>query len=213
VRWRADGQLEYRGRVDEQVQIRGFRVEPGEVEAVLAGHPAVARAAVVARDDGGSHRLVGYVVPAPGADRPTPAQLRAHLARTLPDYLVPSGFAVLDALPLTPNGKLDRRALPEPEAAAPVAEPVPPSTDTEAALADIWCEVLGASRVGVHDDFFDHGGDSLRSLRITARIKAAFDVELTPRDVLTARTVARLAELVEEAVLDELERLAAAREL
>ncbi|GFJ83607.1 hypothetical protein Phou_077870 [Phytohabitans houttuyneae] len=213
VRWRADGQLEFRGRVDEQVQIRGFRVEPGEIEAVLAGHPAVAHAAVVARDGGGSHRLVGYVVPAPGADRPTPAQLRAHLARTLPDYLVPSGFAVLDALPLTPNGKLDRRALPEPEAAAPAAEPVAPRTDTEAVLVGIWQEVLGSPLVGVHDDFFDHGGDSLHSLGITARITAAFDVELAPRDVLTARTVAQLAELVELAVLAELERFAAARDL
>jgi non-ribosomal peptide synthetase component F len=202
VRWRPDGQLEFRGRVDEQVQVRGFRVEPGEIETVLRGHPSVADAVVVAVAD----RLAGYVVPGPGVEAPTPAELRAHLAATLPDYMVPAGFAVLDALPLSPNGKLDRAALPDVEAARPRTEPVAPRTPTEEVLAGIWSEVLGVAPVGVNDDLFDLGGDSIRGLHITSRARAVFDVALTPRDVLTARTVARLAELVEEKVLAQLER-------
>jgi amino acid adenylation domain-containing protein/non-ribosomal peptide synthase protein (TIGR01720 family) len=209
VRWRDDGQLDFRGRVDDQVQVRGFRVEPGEVEAVLAAHPAVDRAAVVAAPDGAGLRLVGYVVPAAGA-RVTPSELRHHLAARLPEYLVPTGFAVLDDLPLTPNGKLDRRALPEPEAAGGRSgEIVAPRSETEQVLTRIWAQALQTSRIGVFDDFFDHGGDSLRSLQVTSRIKAAFDITLTPRDVLTARTVARLAEIVVQKVLDDMDRSAA----
>jgi amino acid adenylation domain-containing protein len=209
VRWRTDGQLEFRGRVDEQVQIRGFRVEPSEVEAALADHPSVARAAVVARRDpvSGGLRLAGYVVAATDMP-PDPSVLRAHLTGRLPEYMVPAGLAVLDALPLTPNGKLDRAALPEPDLARPGNGPVAPRTPTEEALAEIWADVLGSPEVGVHDDFFDHGGDSIRSLHITAQIAAAFDLQLTPRDVLTARTVARLAEVVEQEVLAEIEQLA-----
>lgn len=128
-------------------------------------------------------------------------------AERLPDYMVPSVFVVLDRLPLSPNGKLDRRALPEPSGAVSEAGYVEPRTDTERALAGIWAEVLGADRVGAADDFFGLGGDSLSSLGIVARTRAAFDIPLTPRDVLVARTVGALAEVVEEHVLGEIEWL------
>ncbi|MCA1703775.1 MAG: phosphopantetheine-binding protein, partial [Actinobacteria bacterium] len=137
------------------------------------------------------------------------AGLRAHVVSRLPDYMVPSAFVVLDELPLTPNGKLDRKALPTPDFAAAVGDGyIAPRTDTERVLAGIWAEALGVQRVGIEDDFFELGGDSLRSLQLTSRTKAAFDVALTPRDIRTARTVSALAELVEEKILSELERLA-----
>jgi amino acid adenylation domain-containing protein len=208
VRWTATGELEFLGRADDQVKIRGFRVEPGEIEAVLERHPHVGRAVVVARRDSGHQRLVAYHVPG-GDHTPAATELRAFLARTLPDYLVPSAFVPLDALPLNPNGKLDRRALPAPHQNGLVSVGyVAPRTDTEAALAEIWTDALDVDRVGVEDSFFDLGGDSMRSLLITSRAKAAFDVDLTPREVLTTRTVAALAELVEEKIISELERVA-----
>jgi acyl carrier protein len=209
VRWTADGELEFGGRTDDQVKIRGFRVEPGEIEAVLRRHYGVGDAVVIAREDQpGAKRLVAYLVPV-GAQPPTSGELRALVARVLPGYMVPAAFVVLDGLPLSPNGKLDRRALPAPEAGADTGtDHVAPGTDTERVVADIWTEVLGMDRVGVHDNFFDLGGDSIRSLHIASRVKAAFDVVLTPRDVLTTRTVATLAELVEEKILCELERVA-----
>ncbi|KAA2257273.1 amino acid adenylation domain-containing protein [Solihabitans fulvus] len=211
VRWTVDGVLEFVGRADEQVKIRGFRVEPGEIEAALRGEPGVGDAVVVARDvQDAPKRLVAYVVPQPGGPVPEPAALRAALARTLPGYLVPSAIVVLDRFPLSPNGKLDRSALPTPPATAAGGQYVAPGTDTERVLASIWADALDADRVGVEDSFFDLGGDSVRSLHIASRIKAIFDIVLTPRDVLITRTVAGLAELVEERVLQELERLAIA---
>ena len=209
ARWSPGGRLEYLGRADDQVKIRGFRVEPGEIEALLRGHPDVRDAVVAIREDEpGDKRLVAYVVP---ADRqaPEPAGLRAHLARFLPGYMVPAGFVVIDHLPLTPNGKLDRRALPAPGAGIPAsAAYTAPRTDAERVIAGIWAEVLGVDRVGVYDNFLDLGGDSVRSLGVAARAKAAFDVALTPREVLITRTVAGLAELVEEKILAELEHAA-----
>ncbi|MBP2473359.1 amino acid adenylation domain-containing protein/non-ribosomal peptide synthase protein (TIGR01720 family) [Crossiella equi] len=207
VRWRRDGQLEFLGRADHQVKIRGFRIEPGEIETQLRAQPGVTEAVVIAREDDGAKRLVAYLT----GDNPGVPELRAALAGRLPDYMVPSAFVVLDALPLTPNGKLDRRALPAPTTGL-VGQTgyVAPETETEEVLAEIWAEVLGLPRVGVEDSFFDLGGDSVRSLRIAAQAKEAFDLVLTPKDVLTARTVAGLAELVEERILAELESLAAA---
>ena len=207
VRWNADGELEFLGRVDDQVKLRGFRIEPGEVEAVLARHPDVAQAAVVVREDHpGGKQLVAYVVS--GADT---GALRSFLARTLPDYMIPAVFVSMDRFPLNRNGKLDRRALP-----APVVQTnghVAPGTATEQTLAEIWAEVLDADRVGTEDNFFMLGGDSLRSLAIAAKASAAFGVRLTPADVLTARTVAGLAGTVEELILSELEQLAVDQEL
>ncbi|WP_329792189.1 non-ribosomal peptide synthetase [Lentzea sp. DG1S-22] len=209
VRWLPGGVLEFAGRADDQVKLRGFRIELGEVEAVLARHPGVGGLVVVVReDDLGGKRLVAYLVPADPARAPEPAELAEFAGRSLPDYMVPSVFVVLDALPLSANGKVDRAALPEPSVTAPAARYVAPRTETEEVMAAIWAEVLGVERVGAEDDFIALGGDSMRSLLVTSRCRAAFDVPLTPHDVLTARTVADLAGLVEEKILLELERLA-----
>src|SRR5205085_4881251 len=195
ARWRAEGVLEYLGRVDEQVKIRGFRIELGEVESSLLDHPEVADAVVVAREDEpGRKRLVAYLVPAAGAQLPTTADLRAFLAQTLPDYMVPSAFVVLEELPLSPNGKLDRKALPAPDpGSAHAGGYVAPRTDAEWALAGIWSEVLGVAQVGVEDNFFELGGDSILSIRVISRLRAAFRVELSPRTLFTTPTVAGLA--------------------
>jgi amino acid adenylation domain-containing protein len=209
VRWTPDGELEFLGRADEQVKIRGFRVEPGEIEAVLRRHPHVDDAVVLASKDAtGITRLVGYTVSA--ADQaPEPAELRGLLTDSLPEYMVPSALLALDKWPLTPNGKLDRRALPDLAAVQPArAEYTAPRTDTEQVLAQIWSDVLGVDKVGVEDNFFELGGDSVRSMLIIMRIKTAFDVILTPRDVLTTRSISALANVVEDAILSELERIA-----
>jgi amino acid adenylation domain-containing protein/non-ribosomal peptide synthase protein (TIGR01720 family) len=206
VRRRPDGIVEFVGRVDDQVKIRGFRIEPGEIEAVLGQHPDVSELVVVPRDDGAGKRLVAYVVPT--GDHPDAAELRRFAARFLPDYMVPSAFVPMDRLPLSTNGKLDRAALPAPAGAARTTEYVAPRTDTERVLAEIWADALEVDRVGVHDSFFDLGGDSVRSLHITSRGRAAFDVALTPRDVLTAETVSALADVIEDKILLELERVA-----
>jgi acyl-coenzyme A synthetase/AMP-(fatty) acid ligase len=209
ARWTPGGQLEYLGRIDEQVKIRGLRIEPGEIEAVLRRHPAVAEAVAAVREDGpGGKRLAAYVVLASG-HAAAAEELRGHLARFLPEYMVPAAVVALDRLPLTPSGKIDRRGLPAPGAGAQAgACYTAPRTDTELVIAGIWADVLRVDQVGIHDSFFELGGESVLSLAVAARAKAAFDVALTPRDVLVARTVARMAELVEDRVLAELEQLA-----
>ncbi|WP_143265067.1 condensation domain-containing protein, partial [Amycolatopsis lexingtonensis] len=181
ARWTTGGQLEHLGRLDDQVKVRGFRIEPGEVEAALRAHSGVSAAAVDAR--GG--RLVAYVVGSTDG-------LRAALSRTLPAHLVPSAFVGLDRLPLTRHGKLDRRALPDPELTA-ATEYVAPRNDREQLVADVWAEVLGVERVGVDDDFFDLGGDSLRGIRVVARLRDALGTDVPARLVFTAPTPARLA--------------------
>lgn len=196
VRWTPDGELAYLGRVDEQVKVRGFRIELGEVESVLAAHPELAQAVVVAREDTpGIKQLVGYVVPATEVI-PTPAELRAHMAQFLPDYMVPAAFSVLDSLPLNANGKVDRQALPAPDRLAePVGEYVAPRTATEYTLADIWAEVLGVEQVGVEDNFFELGGDSILSIQLVSRIRKA-GFMLASRDIFFNPTVAQLAAVV-----------------
>ncbi len=176
VRWRADGELEFLGRADEQVKVRGYRIEPGEVEAVLRRHPGVA-GAVVARGRG--RRLVAYVVPADPAAG-APADLRDVLGGSLPEYLVPAVFVELAALPLTANGKVDRAALPSPDGLRPESAGgfAAPRTPTEEVLAGIWGEVLGLDRVGAHDDFFELGGHSLLATQVMSRIRLAFGVEI-----------------------------------
>ncbi|QKV91249.1 non-ribosomal peptide synthase/polyketide synthase [Streptomyces sp. NA02950] len=193
ARRRPDGTVEFAGRADDQVKVRGFRIEPGEVERVLAAHPSVADAAVVAREDRpGVKRLVAYVVAADG----TPvdgARLRAHAADLLPDYMVPSAVVALAALPLSRNGKVDRTALPAPDPAAERAPSRAPRGEAERMTAGIWAEVLGVERVGADDDFFELGGDSILSIRLTSRLREAFGRELSPRMVFTHPTVAALA--------------------
>jgi amino acid adenylation domain-containing protein len=197
ARLRADGTVEFLGRADDQVKIRGFRVEPGEIEAALRMLPGVGRAAVVARRDGGPAplRLVAYVVPEPDAT-PDPLALRRALADRLPAHLVPSAVVLLDALPLTPSGKLDRRALPAPDfTEASTYEP--PRTEPEKVLCGLFGEVLGLERVGVHDDFFELGGDSIVSIRLADRARRA-GLTLSPRDVFKGRTPAGLAAALPE---------------
>ncbi|HEX5727109.1 MAG TPA: amino acid adenylation domain-containing protein, partial [Longimicrobiaceae bacterium] len=193
ARWTAEGVLDYLGRLDAQVKVRGFRIEPGEIEAVLRRHPAVVECAVVARTAGaGDTRLVAYVVGAAEADA-----LRAHAGRSLPDYMVPSAFVSLDALPLTPNGKLDRKALPAPELASAEDRYVAPRTPTEEVLAGIWAEVLRLERVGVEDRFFDLGGHSLLATRIVARVRVVFGVDLPLRAVFERPVLSELAAEIE----------------
>ncbi|HEY3110881.1 MAG TPA: amino acid adenylation domain-containing protein, partial [Chloroflexota bacterium] len=197
VRWRPDGRLEFLGRVDQQVKVRGFRIEPGEIESALAQHPDVREAAVVAREDRPGHRrLVAYIVATDPARRAGATELRDHLGARLPEYMLPAAFVALDALPLTPNGKLDRRALPAPEVGADDrAEPaVAPRTPAEQTLAGVWADVLGrpVERVGVHDNFFELGGDSILSIQVIARAARA-GLQLTPRQLFQHQTVAALA--------------------
>jgi amino acid adenylation domain-containing protein len=181
--------LEYLGRIDQQVKVRGFRVEPGEIEAALRAHPAVRDAAVAARSDAGGTRLAGYV--AADADPSLPAALRAHLRSLLPEYMVPATLTVLDALPVNTSGKVDRRALPEPDEAEGAVW-VAPSTETEQALAPLWAELLSRERVGAADDFFGLGGHSLLAAQLVARVRDAFGVELPLRAVFEASTLAGL---------------------
>jgi acyl-coenzyme A synthetase/AMP-(fatty) acid ligase len=171
-RYRTDGQLEFLGRTDQQVKVRGFRVEPGEIEAALAAHAAVRECAVVAGPGpDGAQRLAAYYVPERNAAA-TASELRSHLLERLPDYMVPQAFVTLDALPLMPNGKLDRHALPTPEQAAPAEEReyVAPLTEMEKRVAGIWAEVLGVGRVGARDNFFDLGGQSFLAIKVHNRL-------------------------------------------
>ncbi|WP_407937580.1 amino acid adenylation domain-containing protein [Mycolicibacterium novocastrense] len=203
VRWGEDGQLQYLGRADEQVKIRGYRIELGEIQAALAKLDGVDHAAVIAREDRpGDKRLVGYITGT--AD---PAELRGALAQRLPAYMVPTAIVVLETLPLTVNGKLDKRALPAPEYRSTAADYRAPSTQVEEILAGIYAEVLGVDRVGVDDSFFDLGGDSILSMQVVGRARAA-GLVCRPRDIFVEQTVARLAAVAkvvggEAAVIDE----------
>ncbi|MFD1831405.1 amino acid adenylation domain-containing protein [Streptomyces desertarenae] len=196
VRWDREGRIHYVGRADEQIKLRGFRVEPGEVQARLTEHAAVREAAVVLRgDEPGERRLVAYAVPADGLPRPTAAELRAHLAALLPPYMVPSAYLVLDALPANANGKLDRDALPEPE---PLAEEGgrPPSDEREAALCEVFAEVLEREWIGADDGFFENGGHSLLATRLVTRIRERLGVPVAARDLFEAPTAVGLAERI-----------------
>ena len=196
ARWNADGAIEFLGRVDDQVKIRGFRIEPGEVEVVLESHPDVGRAVVVAREDDGVRRLVGYVTltrdPSPAGASADAITLRSFLADRLPAYMVPAAIVILDAFPVSPNNKVDRGALPAPDFAA-LASAREPATADEQALAALFAEVLGLERVGADDDFFALGGHSLLAARLVTRIRAALGRDLPLRDVFDAPTVAGLA--------------------
>ncbi|AYG64356.1 non-ribosomal peptide synthetase (plasmid) [Rhizobium jaguaris] len=197
ARWRADGMLDFLGRVDDQVKIRGVRIEPAEVAAALSAHPAVAQAAVVARADGpGGQQLVGYVVAVAGQDLDAQA-LRAHAAARLPEHMVPSAIVGLEALPLTPNGKLDRKALPAPVMASRSTRA--PQTPEEALLCKLYADLLGLERVGPEDNFFELGGHSLLATRLVGRIRAALAVELPIRALFDAPTPAQLAAGLAEA--------------
>jgi acyl-coenzyme A synthetase/AMP-(fatty) acid ligase len=213
ARLRSDGNIEFLGRLDHQVKLRGFRVELGEIESVLAQHPAVGSTVVLAREDvPGEKRLIAYVVPQQESAL-TGSQLRSFLQVRLPDYMLPSAFVILEALPLTANGKVDRQALPVPEQSdvAQKAISVAPRTSAEEMLARIWAEVLRVERVGVQEDFFALGGYSLQMTQVISRVRQVFQVELPMRSFFETPTVAGLLvtitrRQIEQVAKEELDR-------
>ncbi|MFE6668284.1 amino acid adenylation domain-containing protein [Streptomyces sp. NPDC057697] len=193
ARWSHDGALEYFGRADQQIKLRGFRIEPGEIESALLRHPSLAQVAVLIREDRpGDKRLVAYVVPAEGS-RPDPAELRRHAVAALPEYMVPATIVPLDALPLTVNGKLDRRALPEPQQ-TDTAGGRAPRTPAEEVLCGLFADVLGLTSVTIDDHFFQLGGHSLLATRLIGRIRSIWDTRVTIRDLFQYPTPVLLAE-------------------
>jgi amino acid adenylation domain-containing protein len=195
VRWAADGRLEFLGRLDRQVQIRGYRVEPGEVEAVLQSHPAVRQAAVTVAESAGERRLVAYVA-AGGKDAPSEEDLGAFLAQRLPTSMLPGRIVLLEAIPLTTRGKVDRERLPAPCPEGETASRVPPRTPKERVLAIIWSRVLGTDEIGAFDDFFALGGTSLQMMQVISRVREAFDVDLPPSLFYRTPTLAAIAEFI-----------------
>lgn len=197
-RWRADGVLEHQGRLDFQVKVRGYRIELGEIEALLAAHPQVARAVVVAREDRpGDVRLVAYVVTDAGAVLDD-AALASYLKGSLPDYMIPQHILFLDAIPLLPNGKIDRKSLPAPDLNVKLAgERVAPRNALERTIAEAMAQVLGVAEVGVDDDFFSLGGHSLLAAQLTSRINKELGIALSLRALFDGPTVAKLARMVQ----------------
>jgi natural product biosynthesis luciferase-like monooxygenase protein/amino acid adenylation domain-containing protein len=195
ARFLADGTLEFHGRIDQQVKVRGHRIEPGEIEAALRRHPAIRECAVVARRMAGETQLVGYLIPADGAPTLAAGELRAFLLGLLPEPLIPSAFVPLERLPLTPNGKLDRRALPASDAGrlATGAAWVAPQSDLERTIAGVWQEVLHVERVGVQDNFFELGGTSLAVAQVHSRLREALHRDLSMVDLFRHTTVGALA--------------------
>ncbi|OLP20313.1 hypothetical protein BST81_00820 [Leptolyngbya sp. 'hensonii'] len=200
ARYRANGELEYLGRLDHQVKIRGFRIELGEIESLLMRHPAVGQVLVKVDDNGqDDKRLVAYVVPTPGQSLTT-EDLRRSLKEQVPTYMVPAAFVLLEAFPLTANGKIDQRALPAPDLAdrrSLAGVFVPPTTPAEVALAGIWSEVLGIEQVGIEDNFFDLGGHSLLATQVVSRIREEFQIDLPLRALFEAPTIHGLSLLLE----------------
>jgi amino acid adenylation domain-containing protein len=195
VRYGPGGNLEYLGRVDQQLKVRGIRIEPGEIESALNGHPAISRVAVAAHDNApGDRRLIAYYVPRPSATV-TPGDLREFLASRLPDAMVPSWFVSVPSLPLTASGKLDRLRLPapDPEALAARAVLVTPQTDTEAIVGEVWREVLGLAQISVDDSFFELGGTSLLAARLVGRLASRVRRQIPVRAVFENETIAKLA--------------------
>jgi amino acid adenylation domain-containing protein len=203
VRYRTNGDLEHLGRIDFQVKIRGFRIELGEIESLLRAHPAVREAVVLAsRAPSGDLRLVGYVVPVGGSES---TDFRAFLREKLPEYMIPAVFLTLDALPLTQNGKLDRKALPDPDMSRirREVEIVLPETPTQEMLAEIWAEVLGLERIGIRDNFFDIGGNSLAATRVTFRLSKSLGFHLPVRALFAHPTIDSLARRIEEVIVEQ----------
>ncbi|BAY66478.1 amino acid adenylation domain-containing protein [Calothrix brevissima NIES-22] len=196
ARYLPDGNIEYLGRIDHQVKLRGFRIELGEVENVISQHPTVLQVTAIVREDvPGEQRLVAYVVLQPESAA-TVNELRQFLKQKLPDYMVPTAFVFLDTLPLTPNGKVDRRVLPAPDfSRLSDVNFVAPTTSNEQTLAKIWADVLRVEKVGIHDNFFDLGGDSILSLQIIARARQA-GLQLSPKQLFAHQTIAELVTVV-----------------
>jgi amino acid adenylation domain-containing protein len=195
ARYRADGNIEFLGRIDRQVKIRGFRIELGEIEAVLSQHPAVRETVVTAiEDESDNKRLIAYAVP---LQNPlTINELRRFLEDKLPNYMVPTAFVILDKLPLTPNGKIDRRSLPIPEALRPELEVayVMPRTEIERTIATVWQQALKVEKIGIHDNFFELGGHSLLMVKVNSQLRELFKTDLSMLDMFRYPTISFLAE-------------------
>ncbi len=195
-RQRADGSLEFAGRKDHQVKLRGYRIELREIEAALAEHPDLRDCVVIVReDDPGDKRLVAYIVAQDGYT-PIPDELRNFLKRKLPEYMLPSAIVVLDRLPLTQNRKLDYRALLAPDYTRSTESFVAPRTPNEQTLATIWAEVLKLAKIGIHDNFFDLGGHSLLATQVISRVRKTFSVDIPLRALFESPTVAGVSELI-----------------
>ena len=208
-RYLPDGNIEFTGRIDEQVKVRGFRIELGEIESVLREYESMMEAVVIALEDKGSEkRLVAYVVTAQGASRNV-SDLRSHLKERLPEYMIPSAFVYLDALPLTSHGKIDRRALPAPDSERPaLAEAfIAPRTPAEKSLASIWTKLLGINRIGINDDYFELGGDSLLATQLVSQVRSVFEVELPLVELFRHPTLAEMATSIEEAIIEQMEQI------
>lgn len=204
VRYLPDGNIEFLGRIDNQVKVRGFRIELGEIEAVLNSHSQIQQVVVITREDiVGNKHLVAYVV----TENESLAikQLCEFLKQKLPEYMVPSAFVILDILPLTPNGKVDKKALPAPDGVSREHEYVAPRTQSEKIIANIFADVLGVQNVGIHDNFFEVGGHSLLATQVISRLKQTFSVELPLRQMFETSTVLGLAEAVTESMLQHIE--------
>jgi acyl carrier protein len=199
VRYRADGSIEYLGRVDQQIKLRGYRIEPGEIETMLGTHPAIQNAVVLTQERGDMQRLVAYLILQPGQVLGS-HDLRSYLQDRLPSYMIPSAFVYLDALPLTPNGKLDRHALPMPEESqhADLSDGEEARTPIEELLVGLWRETLEYRQIGISDNFFLLGGHSLLATQLMARIRAVLGVEIPLRALFEAPTVAEFAQQVEQ---------------
>ncbi len=196
ARWLPDGSIEFLGRGDDQVKIRGFRIEPGEIETVLQGHDAIEQAVVMARgkNDGSKH-LVTYIVGNQDTDQNI---LEAYLMDFLPEYMIPRQWIWLDMVPLSPNGKIDRKALPEPEAISRNTVYTAPGNRQEEKIAEIWQELLGVERIGIHDDFFDLGGQSLLAIRLISKIRSVFNVEVPVNEIFSHTSIKALSGLIDE---------------
>jgi len=195
----ADGNIELLGRKDNQIKVRGFRVELDDIETAILRHPLVKKCAVrVYQDQGERNRLAAYLIAGDGMSAST---IRRFLRERLPEYMIPSDFVMVDALPLTPAGKVDRRALPLPDRTRPDLDStfVAPHTETQSLIAKIWSQILGVEHVGVYDDFFDLGGHSLMATQILSRLRDSVNVEIPLRAMYEIPTVANLAEAVEAA--------------
>jgi amino acid adenylation domain-containing protein len=206
--YRPDGNLDFLGRADHQVKLRGFRIELGEIEAILRQHPAVRDTVVILREDTpGDKRLVAYAILQQGA-APTVSALRSHLQACLPEYMIPAAFVFLAALPLTPNGKVDRASLPAPERKRPALDQayVAPRTDLERLLADIWCDILKLDRVGVHDRFFELGGDSLLAAQFIGKLQRELQASIFIVTIFDAPSIAQYAALLETDYADAVAR-------
>jgi amino acid adenylation domain-containing protein len=204
ARYREDGLIELAGRVDDQVKIRGIRVEPGEIETVLARHPGVKRCVVGAREDEpGNKRLIAYVVPA-GEPPTAKSELREHLRRKLPDYMVPAAFVEVLELPLTANGKIDRAALPSPDYALAPEPYVGPRSVVEQILVQIWSEVLRLDQIGIYNTFFELGGHSLLATQVISRIHDTFHVDIPLRHLFEHPTVENLASIIEQSQMEQI---------